>query len=140
MPGEQLKQLAKPVPRRLISTVTKGNRGSSDYIAHYDIIQLLLGKLDTPYSWEISPPYDSGNPAVDKNGDRTEGVAVIGTLTVVVDGKQYTVQGVGQARDMKKADSDALKRCAMKLGLGLELWCKGTYWLYDLWDKDSPAE
>ena len=28
---------------------------------------------------------------------------------------------------MKNAVSDAVKRCAMRIGLGLELWCQETY-------------
>ena len=55
--------------------------------------------------------------------------ADMATLTVVVDGKQYTVQGVGDGKDFKKAESDAIKRAAMKLGLGLELWAQESYWL-----------
>ena len=120
MPGEQLKQLAAKVPDKLVKQVDKGF-GNVDYLDHAQVIQLLLHHLEAPFSWEVSDPLISG--------DTKNPVACIGTLTVVVDGKQYTVQGVGDGQDFKKAESDAVKRAAMKLGLGLELWAQDSYWL-----------
>jgi len=120
MPGEQLKQLAAKVPDKLVSQVDKGF-GNVDYLDHAQVVQLLLHHLEAPFNWEVSAPHSSG--------DAKNPVAVIGTLTVVVDGKQYTVQGVGDGQDFKKAESDAVKRAAMKLGLGLELWAQDSYWL-----------
>lgn len=130
MPGTQLKSLAAKAPDKIVEQVDKGF-GMIDYLPQYQVIQLLLHHLDAPYQWEISEPYLSG--------DEREPVAVIGTLTVVIDDRQVTVQGVGQGKDMKNASSDAIKRAAMNIGVGLELWAQGGYWLCfaDGWKPDD---
>jgi hypothetical protein len=60
-------------------------------------------------------------------------------LTCTIDGRQVRVEEVGDVGDvhnwphdgarLKDAASDALKRCAMRLGLGLHLWAQEHYFL-----------
>ena len=130
MPGTQLKALAAKAPAKMVKQVDKGF-GMIDYLPQYQVIQLLLHNLDAPFGWNVSEPFLSG--------DERDPVAVIGTLNVIVDGQSVVVQGVGQGRDMKNAESDALKRAAMKIGVGLELWAQGGYWLPGQW-KDDTAD
>ena len=58
-------------------------------------------------------------------------------LEVMVDGDCVTITEVGDvehpgtnnASNLKNAASDALKRCAMRLGVGLHLWSQDNYYL-----------
>jgi hypothetical protein len=55
----------------------------------------------------------------------------------MVDGDFVTITEVGDvehpsgnnASNLKNAASDALKRCAMRLGVGLHLWSQDNYYL-----------
>ena len=61
-----------------------------------------------------------------------------------VDGKEVTVTAIGDVENdqgndgtnAKHAESDAFKRCAMKIGLGLHLWAGDEYYL----DKKLSGE
>ena len=52
-----------------------------------------------------------------------------------IDGQTVVIDEVGECEwpgqneglNVKNAVSDAVKRCAMRIGLGLELWCQETY-------------
>ena len=82
-----------------------------------------------PFDWEITQ--------LIKEADGTV-TGCIGKLTVTIDGRVTTVSEVGDVEDpsgnapaknngarAKDASSDAIKRAAMRLGCGLELWVKG---------------
>ena len=66
-------------------------------------------------------------------------VGGIWRLTCSIDNRQVRVEEVGDVGDvhnwphdgarLKDAASDALKRCAMRLGLGLHLWAQEHYFL-----------
>ncbi len=120
MPGTQLKQLAQKTDRRFVKQVDKGF-GNIDYVPHYQTIQMLLRYLDRPFNWTVSEPYDSG--------DEREPIGITGSLMLEIDNHVVEVDGVGQGRDAKNAESDAIKRAAMKVGLGLDLWAQDGYWL-----------
>lgn len=114
----QLEDLAKPFPANYVKQ--KPGRGSADYVEHAVITQRLLEVLG-PFSFSI---------------DRViadDPVTVLGRLTVEVDGKQVEVCEVGKSENQqdphKSAASDALKRCAMRLGCGLHLWAQDHYYL-----------
>ncbi len=128
MPGKQLKSLAERAPESFVKQVDKGF-GPVDYLPMHHVVQILLHHLDQPFSWQVQPPFDSG--------DEREPVAIAGTLLLHVDGVPVEVAGIGTGRDAKKAESDALKRAAMKVGVGLELWAQDAYWLDKQWAKDS---
>ena len=64
--------------------------------------------------------------------------------SVEVDEKKVTVTAIGDVENdqgndgtnSKHAESDAFKRCAMKIGLGLHLWAGTEYYL----DKKLSGE
>lgn len=135
VPLPQLARLAKPIPARYIKEAP-GGRG--DYCDHEIINQILL-KVLGPFSFRVEQVIYSPERIV-------EGCTA--SLTVTVDGREVTITEVGdcpnadsagspnQGDRLKKAASDALKRCAMRLGLGLHLWA-GTDHDYFLWRQLS---
>lgn len=135
---DQLYQLSQPIPKRYIKPPAPGKYG--DYIPHYIITQRLLAVLG-PFDWRLIQVIrgdSSGRRKVDgKLVDVTATDIVVGAvyqLGVDVEGFPVVIQEIGQcdnawkepddAARLKKAASDALKRCAMRLGLGLHMWCK----------------
>jgi hypothetical protein len=123
---KQLYELARPFPEALISK-KPGGKFQADYVNHAVVTSRLL-EVVGPYQWEIS--------RIITNAD---GIAVgcIGRLTVTVDGTVSTIEEVGDvervsdnsASNLKSASSDAFKRAAMRLGLGLHLWAGEGYFL-----------
>jgi hypothetical protein len=121
-----LYQLARPFPDSMI-VKKPGGKFQADYVAHGVITSRLLEVLG-PFDWSIAK--------VITNAD---GIAVgcIGRLEVEVDGRAVVVEEVGDceqispnsASNLKMASSDALKRAAMRLGLGLHLWVGEHYYL-----------
>jgi hypothetical protein len=68
-------------------------------------------------------------------------VGVLLTLTVQIDGREVEVTEVGDCESphnwphdgarLKDAMSDAIKRCAMRLGCGIHLWAGPEFFLPD---------
>lgn len=119
-----LLKLAKKFPDKFIEKKKMGNR-EEDYINHAVIAQRLLSVVGA-YNWDF-----------DVITDDNKVVAVKGTLTVDVDGKTVSVAGAGTPQNtseaigeqIKKMESDAFKRAASKLALGLQLWAQDNYFL-----------
>lgn len=128
----QLIQLVRSFPPTLVSTLPgSGGRPSIDYVSHAVIRQRLL-QVCGVYDWDVTLPF--------KSGAEKEPVAVVGTLTVIVDRRPTSVAGVGQGADAKTAESDAFKRAAMNVGLGLHLWAGKDFFLERQFTKDWPEE
>lgn len=132
----QLAQLAKPFDRKYIEK-KPGNRGG-DYVTHSVVTERLL-EIVGPFDFELVEVVRGHAPAVGKH-DAREGaiVGVVARLTVTIDGATHRVEEVGtednpamntDAANLKNAMSDSLKRCAMRLGLGLHLWSQEMYGL-----------
>ena len=124
--NKELKELITPFPANYIKSKPGGRGG--DYVEHGVVRQRLLDTVGF-YDWRIEREiYDEGKLT-----------GCIGTLTIYVDGRPFTVQGAGDvefdqgsnASNLKHAESDAIKRAAMNLGLGLHLWCGDNYFIYD---------
>jgi len=119
-----LLKLAKKFPDKFIEKKKMGSR-EEDYINHAVIAQRLLSVVGA-YNWDF-----------DVITDDNKVVAVKGTLTVDVDGKTVSVAGAGTPQNtsepigeqIKKMESDAFKRAASKLALGLQLWAQDNYFL-----------
>lgn len=126
----ELRKLAQRVPPAFVEKVNKGF-GEIDFVGHSHVIQWLLYHLGRPFGWRII--------SVGENPDPKEPMYVVGELTLEVDGHTVVVAGAGSDRDIKKAESDALKRAAMKVGVALELWADGSYWLPAQWAKDDTT-
>lgn len=131
----QLAKLATPFPDRFVET--KPGKFSAVYVPHGVVTQFLLGVCG-PYDFEI------GDVIRDADGTVT---GCICTLSVVIDGRDTKIQEVGECENpsnwktdgarLKACASDGIKRCAMRIGLGLHLWHKhdGNYVLADILNK-----
>lgn len=123
----QLQQLAKPFPDHMIhANPGSGNRGS--YVKHSAVRQKLLAVVG-PYRWAIVD--------ILRDADTNQVCGCIGALTCRIDGELVTVHGAGDCENpknwphdgprLKDAESDAIKRAAMNLGVGLHLWAQDEY-------------
>jgi Rad52/22 family double-strand break repair protein len=125
----QLERLARPVPPKYVSPPATGKFG--DYVGHDIITQILLAVCG-PFSFRVEQLTYSPDGLLD---------GCTASLTVLIDDREVTVTEAGecdfpqnkktQGERLKHAASDALKRCAMRFGLGLHLWSKGDYFLYE---------
>lgn len=138
----QLASLAKPFPDALIDRKPGGAGG--DYVNHAMVTQRLLQAVG-PYSYDVVELIRGDfTPSTNKPGAILENVisGALCRLTVTIDGETVSVTEVGDCENpgnwktdgqrAKDAVSDAFKRCAMRLGLGLHLWVGDrNYFLYD---------
>ena len=144
---EQLYELSRPFPEKFIHKAPAGKFG--DYIQHSVIRQRLLSVVGA-YSQEVK--HIIRETLTDKQGKEMEVVTgVILALTVEIDGELVTVEEAGDVEQpfnwrtdgarLKDAVSDAVKRCAMALGVGLHLWSQfdgqSEYFLDEQLKKDS---
>jgi hypothetical protein len=147
--NDQLRALVRPFPSKYI----KANpSGGGTYVAHEVVTQRLLHVLG-PFSTEVDQiirgdvdallPKPDGNTAKAKAGSPALTNVVVGVLLkleVTIDGRLVTVTEVGDCEQphnwptdgarMKDAMSDAIKRCAMRLGCGLHLWAQDLFYLH----------
>lgn len=155
----QLQQLVRPF---LTKFIRQNPSGGGRYVSHDIVVQRLL-QIVGPFDFHIVQvlrghvdaiaPNPNGSSKRAKEGRPALEDAVVGVvaaLTVTVDGATVTVQDCGDCEDphnwphdgarMKDAVSDALKRCAMRVGCGLHLWEKheGHFYLYDALTRDQP--
>ncbi len=150
----QLRELAAPFPAGLIQT----NEGQS-YVEHPIVTQKLLAILG-PFDMEVVQLIRGHAEEVTVNrGKANERVlgpypdVVTGCLlrcTYTIDGRQVSVTEAGDVERpaMKETDgarakdavSDAVKRCAMRVGVGLHLWGKGDYFLDRSLDNRAKRE
>ena len=134
--SDQLYELARPFPQSLVKQ--KPGRFAASYVEHSVITQRLL---------EVVGPHDFAVDRVITNPDGSV-VGCTATLTVDVDGRRVSITEVGDvehpgtnnASNLKNASSDALKRCAMRLGVGLHLWSQDNYYLDKALAKRREAD
>lgn len=134
----QLRELAQPFDRALIKRAPQGKHG--DYVPHPTINERLLEVLG-PFTFELVEIV-RGFAAEIKTKNNTFAarenavVGVVARLTVEIDGRTVSIEEVGaednpamkgDGDNLKTSMSDALKRCAMRLGLGLHLWSDAYY-------------
>ena len=115
---EQLYDLSRRFPDKFIH---KNPSGFGYYIQHSVIRQRLLSVLGAYSTDVVETIYDD---------DMITGVIL--KLTCVIDNKEISVVEAGDVENptnwktngarMKDAMADAIKRCAMALGVGLHLW------------------
>ena len=143
---EDLVELARPFPTDFVE-----RKEGADYVAHHVVNQRLLDIVG-PFDFELVEVIRGDTPAKapDPSARSRRGKAgvpalsqvVVGAvyrLTCTIDGRRVQVEEVGDVGDLhnwdhdgqrlKDAASDALKRCAMRLGLGLHLWAQEHYFL-----------
>jgi hypothetical protein len=142
-----LAKLAQPFPRQLVERDPQGN----SYVSHSTVTEFLLG-ITGPFSWELVqvirgdvaevPPNPQGSSKRAKAGTPALDAVIVGAvyrLTVQIDGRTVRVEEAGDVEDpanwrhdgarLKQAASDAIKRAAMRVGLGLSLWSGDAYTL-----------
>ena len=142
----QLYELSRVFPDKFIH---KNPTGFGDYIQHSVIRQRLLSVVGA-YSQEVK--HIIREKLTDKQGKEMEVVTgVILALTVEIDGELVTIEEAGDVEQpfnwrtdgarLKDAVSDAVKRCAMAMGLGLHLWSQfdgqSEYFLDEQLKKDG---
>ncbi len=135
----QLQDLAKRIPASYIKQKPGGF--AADYCSHGDIQQMLLAKLDTPPSQEVMQIIRNAEGQV--NG-------VVLRMVFHIDGDVVVIDEIGECDrpgpndglNTKNSVSDGIKRCALRVGLGLHLWCQETYVLDKALNKkeDTNAE
>jgi hypothetical protein len=123
--SDQLYELSRPFPHSLVKQ--KPGKFAASYVEHSVISQRLL-EVVGPHTFTVDKPVTNPDGVV---------VGCLATLVVEVDGRTVTVTEVGDvehpsgnnASNLKNASSDALKRCAMRVGVGLHLWSGENYYL-----------
>lgn len=138
----QLQQLVKPLPIDEKAGYVKKSYAGHLYLTHSMVEQYLLSTLG-PFSFEVVKEILGDMPKVTRGqGENKREVGplnnvVVGALcklTVNIDSRKIVITEVGDCPNIYDADHDAqrlqqaasrgLVRCAMRLGLGLHLWCK----------------
>ena len=145
-PMHDLTQLARPFPPGFIE-----RKDGTDYVAHHVVTQRLLSIVG-PFDFELVEiirgdvaevaPIPNGKSRRARTGTPALHSIVVGgvwRLTCEIDGRRVRIEEIGDVGDvhnwphdgarLKDAASDALKRCAMRLGLGLHLWAQEHYFL-----------
>ncbi len=145
-PIHDLVELARPFPDGFIE-----RKDGNDYVAHHVVNQRLLSIVG-PFDFELVEvlrgdvaevaPDPAGKSRRARAGTPALHDVVVGgiwRLTCDIDGRRVRIEEVGDVGDvhnwphdgarLKDAASDALKRCAMRLGLGLHLWAQEYYFL-----------
>lgn len=131
------KQLREPFPpERVLKLPATSKRPELDYVSHADVTDRLL-TVDPMWSWEwgVNDP-QTGLPSKDLSLTR-EGDEWVLWMALTVCGNTKRDVGYAPAVDyrqdgtpypkseaLKHAVSDALRRCAMRFGVALDLWEK----------------
>jgi hypothetical protein len=118
-----LRDLVKRIPASYVKTKPGGFQ--ADYVSHADIQQILLAKIG-PCTQEVKE--------LIYNADRQVQGCIL-RMTYEIDGQTVVIEeagdverpGANNGANAKNAVSDAVKRCAMRVGVGLHLWSQENY-------------
>lgn len=155
-------KLVWPFPSDVIK---KNPSGGGDYVPHPIVEQRLIYVLGRPPTTEvveiIRGTVLGGADDATARGNRKNGptlddcvVGVVLRMRCTIDGEVVEVVEAGDCEDphnwpndgarLKDAMSDAYKRCAMRLGVGLHLWTKEPQRNYTIarrfYELDKPEE
>ena len=133
---EQLYQLSRPFPESLVKA--KPGKFAAAFVEHGVIVQRLL-EVCGPYSFTVDRPVANTDGTV---------VGCLATLELTIDGQAVRITEVGDcehpgasnAQNLQMAASSALKRCAMRVGVGLHLWAQDNYYLDKALSKRIEGE
>jgi hypothetical protein len=128
----ELAALVKPFPGKYVHANPSG-QGRGSYVGHEVVTQRLLHVVDG-YSTEVVEVLRG-----DAKDMTNVVVGVLLRLSCTIDGHPYSVTEVGDCENpgnwphdgarMKDAMSDAIKRCAMRLGVALHVWAQNEWYL-----------
>lgn len=129
--------LVKPFPANLIHS--KGGSYSADYVSHAVVEQRMIAALGYP------PDFRLREVVKDSSGEMVGVIcqmqALIGQRVVSVEEAGDADPGQGpDASPLKNAMSDAYKRCALRLGVGLHLWAGEDFTLYKIMQASEKAQ
>ena len=118
-----LRDLVKRIPASYVKTKPGGFQ--ADYVSHADIQQILLAKLG-PCTQEVKELIYNAEGQLQ---------GCILRMTYEIDGQTIVIEeagdverpGANNGANAKNAVSDAVKRCAMRVGVGLHLWSQENY-------------
>lgn len=132
---EEVVQLSEPFPTRFVHDDGRGNA----YVPHHIVQQRLIQIFGVPPKIEILREiYDDTD-----QGKKLTGVVMRLTLPglepVEEAGEADNPQSKTNGARAKDACSDAIKRCAMRLGCGLSLWSQDDYYLFDKLNQPSKG-
>ena len=149
--ADELRDLTKLLHEFPARVIQRNPSGGGSYVAHPVVEQRLLdvlGTVDTELVQIVRghvpgrAPNPSGKSARAKAGTPDLDGAVVGVvlrMRATVDGRPVVVEEVGDCEEphnwphdgarAKDAFSDAYKRCAMRLGVGLHLWAQDAFYL-----------
>lgn len=140
---KDLQALVRPFPSRFVHS----NQGRGSYVEHSTVTQRLLHAVG-PFSFELVEIVRGDVPHTTKPLANVV-VGVVARLRLQVDGREVVVEEAGDCEipsnwphdgaRMKDAMSDAIKRCAMRVGAGLHLWCQDEFYLADALKPDSDG-
>ena len=119
----QLRDLVRRIPAGYIKTKPGGFQ--ADYVSHADIQQVLLAKLG-PCSQEVKELIYNAEGQVQGCILRVS-YQIDGETVVIEEAGDVERPGANNGANAKNAVSDAIKRCAMRVGVGLHLWSQENY-------------
>jgi hypothetical protein len=135
MADSQLARLAKRFPQGYIKA-NPNSRAGGEYVTHSVVTEKLLAVVG-PFSYEVSQVFRGTVKNKKELGEVVVGCTA--RLTCEVDGRTVTVEEIGDCEmpanwphdgaRLKDASSDAIKRCAMRLGVGLHMWSQEQFTL-----------
>jgi hypothetical protein len=127
----QVVEMSRPFPSKYISDDGRGN----DYVRHDIVLQRLIQIFGRPPKIEVLRElYDA-----EKLTGVVMRLTVPGFDPVEEAGEADNPQSKTNGARAKDACSDAIKRCAMRLGLGLHLWSQQNYFLHEVLTRDSAG-
>ena len=146
----QLHELARPFPPEYVKAPPQGKHG--DYVPHHIVGQRAL-QIVGPHSFQVTEPIRGYAEEIKGNNKTWPAredaiVGCLATLSVTIDDTEVYVTEVGtedtpamnhDAENLKRAASDAYKRCWMRLGLGLHLWAGADYFLAGKLGAEDPT-
>lgn len=145
MKSDFARELARPFPKKYVKQVQ-----GEDYVPHHIVTQRLI------HIFGVAPKTEILRELYD--GDKLTGVVMRMTVSpgagmsevpLYYVGPDIVVEEAGEADNpqaksngarAKSAASDAYKRCAMRLSLGLHLWAREDYFLFDALTKETTDE
>ncbi len=124
MDKETQKKLTKNFPKEVVKKAPKGKYG--DYVPHHLYTQRLVDVIPGGYDYTYEVVRGADNSIIGakcklyiKSTDQT--IEEVGDVDVNAVNRNIT-----ESELLKLAVSDGIKRCCMRLGIGLELWTGGV--------------
>lgn len=153
--SEQLKALAKAFTSNVVKR--KPGQGGGDYVEHGVVTQKLLASIGPFQMLDVQPIHGIVPAKLDKQGqevlrerDPNGVVGCLLTCQFLIDGREVVVTEAGDVEHpedkatngarMKDAVSDAVKRCAMRVGTGLHLWGESGYFLPQALEQNGDSD